>query len=263
MFKEQLRMRDGFISMAALCVGVLTLLSLGVSRAAADPTSAAFVQKAYLDLMLRPATSSDISTWTALLDSASLTHTQFALDVMNSDEYRHVRVKEFFGDFLSRAPDSLELSSLTTFLQSNPLPQGRATILGSAEYFSSQGGSSNAGFLGALYLDLLGRAIDAPTSAFFQGQISGGATRFDVAMAVQGGDEWRGDIVGEYYQQFLHRAPDSNGLNVFKGVLSGGGSEQDVIAAILGSEEYLQGVPEPAAIWLLAVGMMGVGRRRS
>jgi len=254
------RSRSAFV--IALCASALILLFPVASTASAAPTNSAFVQKAYQDLLLRPAGPSDLSTWVPLLDSATLTRTQFALDVMASSEYLHVRGNQFYNDFLSRSPTPTEATALTNFLQTNTLPQGRASVLGSPEYFTTQGGGANATFLNALYLDLLNRPIDPTASTFFQGQLTGGATRSDVATAVQGGDEWHGDIVTDYYQQFLHRAPDAFGLNNFKSLLSGGGTEQDVIAALLSSDEYLQNVPEPAALSVLAFGLIGLRRRR-
>ena len=233
----------------ALLITFLPLLAPSTSLAT---TNSAFVQRAYLDLLLRPASPSDLSTWVPPLDSATMTRTQFALNVMYTDEYRHVRANEFYADFLSRLPSASELNNFTTFLQTNTLPQGRATILGSPEYFTSQGGGANAGFLNSLYLDLLARPIDPAASTAFQALLTGGtATRFDVAMAVQGSDEWRTDIVNEYYQQFLHRPADPTGLKTYKSFLSTGGTEQEVIASLLGSVEYFQNVPEPAALALL------------
>src|SRR5207244_2946213 len=112
------------------------------------------------------------------------------------------------------------------------------------------GGSTNAGFLNSLYLDLLNRPIDSASATFYLNQLGLGATRSDVALSVQGSDEWRGDIVTSYYQQFLHRAPDATGLAAFKSLLSTG-TEQDVIANLIGSQEYFNNVPEPAALALL------------
>jgi hypothetical protein len=240
-------------------VGAILLVAAAPSFATTNP---AFVDRAFQDLLLRPASPSDLSTFVPLLDSATLTRTQFALNVMNTDEYRHVRVNEFFNDYLGRTPSSLDLTSFTTLLQSVTLPQGRAAIFGSPEYFATQGGSTNAGFLNALFLDLLNRPIDPTASAAFQSALAGGATRTDVAMSVMGSDEWRGDIVNSYYQQFLHRSADPTGLAGFKSFLSSGGTEQEVIASLIGSQEYFNNVPEPAALSILAAFVPFAMRRR-
>ena|SRR5438552_3650587 len=244
------------VGFCALIVAAALLLT----RPAGATTNAAFVDKAYQDLLLRSASPSDISTWVGLLDS-SLTRPQFALDVMNSDEYRHIRAAEFYTDFLGRSGSGLELNNLTLFLQSATLAQGRASLLGSAEYFSSQGASTNAGFLNSLYLDLLNRPIDSASSTFYLNQLGLGATRSDVALSVQSSDEWRGDIVTSYYQQFLHRAPDATGLAAFKSLLSTG-TEQDVIANLIGSQEYFNNVPEPAGISILCLLSLWTMRRK-
>jgi len=248
--------RNLFVSTFAFCAILILAPHLSAS-----PTNADFVQKAFQDLLLRPASPTDISTWSAQLDSNTITRTQFALDLMDTPEYLHTRASEFYNDFLNRSPSPTEASLLTIFLQSNTLPQGRASILGSAEYFSSQAGSTNAGFLSALYQDLLNRPIDPTASTFYQSQLTGGATRTDIALSVQNSDEWRTDIVTNYYQQFLHHAPDNSGLTFYKSLLSGGGTEQDVIASLIGSPEYFNNIPEPAVLALLSFALL-IRRRR-
>jgi hypothetical protein len=238
----------------------MNLLLFSHSRALAT-TNTTFVQKAFQDLLLRPASPLDIAAWVPPLDSATLSRSQFALGVMNSDEYRHVRINDFYSDFLGRSPSTIELNSFNTLLQSATLAQGRAAILGSSEYFSLSGSTNNA-FLNDLYLDLLNRPIDLTALGFFGGQLTlGTATRTDVALSVQGSDEWRGDIVEQYYQQFLRRPADPVGLSTFKNFLNTGGTEQQVIAALLGSDEYFANVPEPATV-LLLFAMFPFARRR-
>jgi hypothetical protein len=244
-----------------LFCALITTIALILSTPAFATTNAAFVQKAIEDLLLRPASPSDVSTFTPLLDSATLTRPQFALGVMNSDEYRHVRVNEFYNDFLGRTPSAIELNNFTTLLQSATLPQGRAAILGSPEYFSLNGSANNS-FLNALYLDLLNRSIDPTALSAYNTLLTGGATRTDVALNVQTSDEWRGDIVNAYYQQFLHRPADPTGLAQFKNLLSIGGTEQDVIANLIGSPEYFNNVPEPAALALLCLVPLAITHRR-
>jgi len=259
MFKFTVATRNHSAFIATLCAAAMLLLTATSTFAT---TNAAFVEKAYEDVLLRPASPGDLSSFVPLLDSATLTRTQFALDLMDTDEYRHVRINEFFNNYLGRTPAPNDLSSFTNFLHTATLPQGRAAILGSAEYFSTQAGSTNAGFLNALYLDLLNRPIDPTASSAFQIALAGGATRTDVALSVMGSDEWRGDIVNSYYQQVLHRPADPTGLAGFKSLLSSGGTEQDVIASLIGSQEYFQNVPEPAAISALALTFFTLRRRR-
>lgn len=245
----------------ALCATALILLLLAPTSAFAAPTNSAFVEKAFQDILLRPASPSDLSFWTPQLES-TLSRQQFALDLLNSQEYSQLRANQFYNDYLARTPTAQEASNLTNIIQTTTLPQGRSALLGGTEYFTTQAGGTNPGFLNALYLDLLNRPIDPTASSNFQTQLSGGATRADIANEVQATDEFRTDIVTGYYQQFLHRAPDNFGLNFYTGLLSGGGTEQEVIAGLIGSDEYFQNVPEPAAISALALTFFTLRRRR-
>src|SRR4051812_4613132 len=139
-------------SFLLLCFVAMALLLLAPNASHAT-TNPAFVDKVFQDLLLRPASPSDISFWTPQLDSAILTRQQFALDLLNSQEYSHVRAIEFYNDYLSRSPSPTEASSLTNIIQNSTLPTGRTVLLGGGEYFSTQAGSTNPGFLNALFLD--------------------------------------------------------------------------------------------------------------
>ena len=113
------------------------------------------------------------------------------------------------------------------------------SLTGSAEYFQNRGGSTNDGFLSALFQDALGRPIDAGARANFDQQLANGATRSQVAAAIFASTEYRQDLVGGYYLRFLHRPADSGGLANFVAALGNGAKDEDVIASLMGSAEYL------------------------
>jgi hypothetical protein len=246
--------RSGITGVWAALV-VIALLVARPASAQVTPTNEAFVQSLYLDLLGRPA------------DAGALpSRESIALILLDSDEYRGVRVREFYSDFLGRTPPDAELNPLVTFLETNRLQQGRALILGSAEYFANRGGSTNAGFVGAVFNDLLGRPADPTELSTFGGQLTAGTlTRPGLADQLQASQEGRRVIVEGYYQQFLRRPADDAGLNGFSELLGRGTTEQQVIAAIVGSAEYFNRVPEPSsAIVLSAVGFgLGLSRRRA
>ena len=120
------------------------------------------------------------------------------------------------------------------------LQQVESSILISPEYFQRAGGSI-AGFLGALYHDVLGRGLD-PSGAMLYGQLLSMAPtlpmRSLVAGAVVGSAEANQDAIKNDYQTFLRRGVDSAGLNMFAGALDHGLPADTVLAAIVGSDEY-------------------------
>jgi hypothetical protein len=99
-------------------------------------------------------------------------------------------------------------------------------------------GSTNAGFLDALYHDVSGRGIDATGRAYFIQALADGASRSQVAAAIFGSNEYRQDLVRADYLLWLHRPADRPGLAAFTDSLAGGMSDEVVTAAILGSGEF-------------------------
>jgi hypothetical protein len=122
--------------------------------------------------------------------------------------------------------------------------QVQETLLGSAEYFTNRGGGTNAGFLTALFLDLLNRAPNQTDLNFYENLLNGTTTRAQVATLILGTSEYFNDLVTSYYSQFLHVLPDAGGLAGFTKALMGGATDETVIADILGSPRFGATVPQ-------------------
>src|SRR5262249_53329174 len=113
-----------------------------------------------------------------------------------------------------------------------------AQLLGSAEYFARHGGT-NAGYLAAVYQDVLNRPIDPAGASFWSSMLTGDASsRSRVALAILQSPESDSLEVQNIYAQFLHRTPDAGGLDNFVRTLQGGTSNEQVMAIIIGSDEY-------------------------
>ena len=100
------------------------------------------------------------------------------------------------------------------------------------------GGSTNAGFLTALYQDALGRPIDANGLANWEQALANGTTRAQVASAIFGSGEYQQDQVQNFYHRLLRRPADRSGLATFTGLLSGGAGDEVVVAQLVESQEY-------------------------
>jgi hypothetical protein len=228
-----------------------------------------FIYGAYQDILGRAPTNSDLAAWTAAMDSGT-TRTQVASALLHTDEYRGLLVDSIYQSFLHRAPDSSERANGIALLGSVADELYKAVILGSPEFFTTQGGGTVAGFLDALYQDVLGRPIDPTALAAYESQIAAGATNSQVAYEVLTSTEAREVLVKGYYQHYLHRAADATGLNAYVAALGGGSSDEDVIAAIVGTDEYLTnaatstasidwGDGSPASTVTFAVNTAGTG----
>ena len=198
-----------------------------------------FVYQLYEDLLGRAPSTAELADWTTAL-SGDTTRSQVAAALLHTDEYRGLLVDSIYQSFLKRDPDSSERASGIVLLGSGVSDELlKATVLGSPEFFTTQGGGTVDGFLNALYEDVLGRAIDPDAQALYESQIASGATDSYVALEVLMSTEAREDLVKGDYQRFLHRAPDTTELSSFAGALASGSTDEDVIAAIVATDEYL------------------------
>jgi uncharacterized delta-60 repeat protein len=198
-----------------------------------------FVSQVYLDLLQRPADPAGLAGWSGLLDSGQETSQQVARGIESSQEYHNLVVNELYGKYLQRAADPTGLAAWSAFLAGGgTIDQLRAMLLGSAEYFADSG-STNSGFVAAVYRDALARPPDSGGAQFWQGALSSGASPLAVASAIIDSPEAITDEVTALYFWLLHRAPDPSGLQSFSQVLEQGVPADFVVAAIVGSSEYL------------------------
>src|SRR5262249_44774243 len=149
----------------------------------------------------------------------------------NSPEFQTGLVQQAYQRFLHRAAEPGGLAFWLQFLQQgNTVEQMEAGITGSAEYFQNRGGGTNAGFLTALYQDVLNRAVDPTGTNTFTQALGGGTTRGQVAATIFSGQEGLQNAVQGFYGSLLRRAADNAGLNVFVNAMQQGATDQQVIA---------------------------------
>ncbi len=96
----------------------------------------------------------------------------------------------------------------------------------------------NSAYIQAVFQSLLGHAADSAGLAYWQSQMTGGATRDAVARGVWNSPEHRGYEVDQYYQTFLGRAADASGRAYWINSFSSWGNERIVVASFVTSQEY-------------------------
>ncbi len=90
-----------------------------------------------------------------------------------------------------------------------------------------------------MYLDLLGRPVDAGGLAVWAGQLNQGSIlASQVARGITSSPEYLTGVVESLYQETLHRQADPAGLSHWVNFLSQGGTDQQLQANLLGSNEY-------------------------
>jgi len=89
-----------------------------------------------------------------------------------------------------------------------------------------------------LFLVLLGREGDQDGIAGYFAQLTGGASRTEVALAFLESVEYRTMLVQSWYMTFLHRSPTPAEIALWVGQLAGPATDEDVEAGIIASDEY-------------------------
>jgi hypothetical protein len=197
-----------------------------------------YVYQLYQDLLGRTPDDAGLARWTNALDRG-VSRQQVVAGITGSLEYRTRVVQQVYRTYLHRDADPRGLTTFTAYLAAGGTVEGvQARVAASLEYAQLHGGT-DAGFLGALYGDALGRAIDATGQARWTQALSGGMTREAVAEAVFASLEYRQDLVRGDYQSYLRRPADDRDLASWVAAVRQGRRDEDVLTAIATSQEYL------------------------
>jgi hypothetical protein len=211
-----------------------------INTVSGNPPSAGnalFVTNLYTDLLHRAPDEGGLVQMTTALD-AGMSRTQAALTIEASPEFHTLEVQNLYRTFLHRDADAGGLAVFTAFLNGGGTEEQVADIiLASPEYFQKAGGT-DAGFVAALYHDILHRPVEAAGAAIWQANLAAGMTHDQVADEILHSSEADTVAVQQFFQAYLHRGADAQGLASFGGLLQSGGTYDQVRADILGSPEY-------------------------
>jgi hypothetical protein len=200
-----------------------------------------FVSELYRDILGRAVDASSLGFWSAELDAGTSRTTVAAQIVAAADagELSHQIIENAFQTYLHRAADAAALTYFGGLLATGTsVEQLTADILSSNEYFAVRGGGADAGFLNAVYQDLLGRPIDpGAQTTLVQFMLLGGSRQQVVSLVMQSA-EYDGLFVEQSFTTYLHRPADSGAITVFSAQLAAGASQDQVLSEILGSNEY-------------------------
>jgi uncharacterized delta-60 repeat protein len=222
---------------------VITITDKSASAQVIDPVTdppknELFVLNLYQDLLQRSADDSGLAFWTGQLDGGA-TRLEVVQGIQSSYEYRADLVQSLYARYLHRAADPTGLATFAGVLGAGGTVEEVASLIaGSPEYYQKRGGGTDAGFVNAIYQDVLVRAPDATGQTLFQRALASGASRQQVAQAVLASTEYRQDLVQADYQAYLQRSADPIGLGIFTNALALGNKDEAIAANILASDEF-------------------------
>lgn len=209
-----------------------------LSTADCTPGNQRFVCQAYLDLLNRLPDSAGLDHWTTLM-AQGVSAYGVALSIQLSPEHLGQVVATWYGTYLHRVPSASEVAYWVSALQRGATYQVvQAHFLGSAEYYLGPSGGTAAGFLTALYSDVLGRAPDAAGASHWLVVMAGSAGTFNVAQQVLGSPEYLGRTVAGWYVTLLDRTATPGEVAGWVTSLQGGTRIESVVSSFVGSTEY-------------------------
>jgi hypothetical protein len=205
-----------------------------------------FLMQVYRDLLGREVDGAGFGGWTGLLDRG-VSRSQVVSMIEDSEEY-HVRlINSIYLQYLGRAADinglAMGLGILATphepFGQGGGVNRLRSIILGSPEYYARRGGSTDSGFIQALYQDVLKRMPDPSGETGLEQFLADGGSRTEAARRFLVTLEAGGALTTQLFNQYLHRTPSSDELIPYEfAFLREELNELDATAVIVGSPEY-------------------------
>ncbi|MDQ5841513.1 MAG: DUF4214 domain-containing protein, partial [Chloroflexota bacterium] len=146
--------------------------------AKAGATNAAWVGKLYSDVLGRTAPSAEVAKWTAQLNAGTASRTKVAMGFLLSTERLSTVVNGYYVQLLGRALDPSGQATWVRILQAGGRNEAIiGSIVSSTEYFI-KAGSTNSGWVTALYRDVLnGRTPSLAEVNFWTGRLSAGMSR--------------------------------------------------------------------------------------
>ena len=197
-----------------------------------------YVSNLYLTLLDRQPDTQGLNYYSGLLDAGGVSREEIVREITAGSEYHRDVVEEMYRTYLHRDADPGGLSTYMSFLgNGGSIETLREILLSSKEYYVGRGGSTNDGYLAALYQDVFGRAPDAVGLAGYQKLLTTGFSRGAVARAFIISQEGSQDRVQQIYQSLLVRPAESGGLEAYSAILMHGGSEDQIVVALAGSPE--------------------------
>lgn len=212
------------------------------TSASADPMVVGYITRVYADLFGRGVDAGGLAAWSAQL-AAGTPRIAVASAITGSEEYRGQLIRAAYEAHLSRAPDpggrTFWLGQMGIGMT---IQQMEAGFLASDEYFQQAGGTP-AGWIDALYGDVLKRSAGPSEVSYWLGQLARGSSRFTVSLGFFMSTEHLTTQVDAQYQVLLGRGIDPSGSASWVSLIQRGARFEAVIGGIVASSEYWSNIP--------------------
>jgi hypothetical protein len=227
-----------------------------------------FVSGLYNDLLGRSADSSGFNNLLGPVDAARgqelgvmanafLMSGEALSDLIynGSTTTQHPSPTGYYEQFLHRSASSGEIALWVHSLQQGATPeQVIGVIVSSAEYFTTDAGGTDTGFINQLYLDLLSRSADAGGLQNFLQIVAQGefAARLGIVNGLDQSTEYRTNLIKSAYSTYLNRPAGTGDVNAWLMSFASGTTDEQFLAGVIGSAEYFGDNGSTNSSWLSA-----------
>jgi hypothetical protein len=209
------------------------------SSGATPPTevpSERFVRSIYIDTLNRAASDSEVSYWSGRLQ-AGATRSSVANTILASRERRMAVIDDYYRQYLGRPAETAGVEFWLNVWQKHNGPDVvRAGLIGSGEFYATQGGTDDGAIRG-LYQNILGRGADDGEVGYWR-NVMKATPLTNVALGFIGSRENRRELIEGWYQNYLNRPSDAAGLDYWYDRLAQGASQEQIQVSLLSSAEY-------------------------
>jgi hypothetical protein len=191
-------------------VGPASVLTNAVTPSAKAPflSNEAFVRQVFKDMYSRPATSTEVSTWSTSIGNGTRTRAQLVSLLMDQPYWSgsYAPVGRLYTAYFRRLPDKGGLDYWVN-LHRNRYPLGdiSTNFAASVEFRDTYGTLTNAAFVQLIYSNVLGRAPDAGGLAYWTGILNQGHPRGVVMTGFSESPEYIDRMANETTVVMLYR----------------------------------------------------------
>ena len=195
-----------------------------------------YVASLYHQLLQRDTDPAGLAYWSAKLDAGEPSW-QVVQEIQASSEYQTLEVQKLYHQLLGRTGEPAGVKSWIRALNEGlTIEQVEGGFLGSPEYFQKAGGTE-AGFLTALYQDVLDRPVDRVGAEAWGTLLQKGVSRLAIALTVEASAEAK-NLELTNLNKILLGGPEQPSGPIIAGTLPAVPLSPDVSAATIMNELF-------------------------
>lgn len=198
-----------------------------------------YITSLYNDVLGRaPENETAMNYWVTKM-ATGFSRAQMASAFNNSDEYRNNKIRDAYSRALKRQPEPEGAAYWLDALRRGQLSPDDlySTFLYSDEMFLVQGQGTNAGYVSALYREVLSREPEPDGLVYWTAMLDRGESRSAISNGIWFSTEKTNSRVRDAYRQYLGREASESDQAYWSNIARSAGPTQ-MRSLILASDEY-------------------------